>query len=125
MEMKGRTLRSMPTPRAVAKAFCVGPLRKLVPEPMDSCAPPMRTCANGETGPGKRICGPKRYVFSRALAPWNEPEVSLKSAASPSGPKSLTAPEASQPFRLRSWVFGGHPGVGHKMGDTNVTGART
>src|SRR5712692_9400872 len=46
MERKGRTLRSMPTPSAVAKAFCVGPLMNtgVVPALMDSCAPPTRKC---------------------------------------------------------------------------------
>src|SRR5258708_29794808 len=84
-ESRGNSFRSRPAPSVAAKPFCVvGAVNTGVElEPTDSCAPPTRTRAKGEIGPGKRSCGPTRYVFKCVLDPWCVPEVSLYSAAKP------------------------------------------
>src|SRR5260370_35798716 len=101
-ERRGKSFRSRAGASVAAKPFCVVAAVNtgLVLEPTDSCAPPTRTCAKGEIGPGKRSCGPKRYVFKCVLEPWCVPEVSLDSAAKASGPKTFGAAETSQPLGL-------------------------
>jgi hypothetical protein len=57
------TLISMPAPAAAAKALAEAELilsSTSVLPPRVSCAPPINTWANGETGPGRRICAPNR-----------------------------------------------------------------
>src|SRR3984893_15607096 len=127
-EIKGNTLRSRPAPSVAAKpSWVVGAMNTgLLLEPTDSWGPPTRKCAKGEIGPGKRSCGPTRYVFKCVLEPWCVPDVSLYSAARASGPRTFEATETSQPLRLRCWVFAavGQPGMGKSAAVCRkVTGA--
>src|ERR1700737_5427765 len=98
-EIDGNTFRSKPAPSVAAKpSWVVGAMNtgELL-EPTDSWAPPTRKCAKGEIGPGKRSCGPIRYVFKCVLDPWYEPEGSLYSGGKARGPDTFRGVETPHP----------------------------